>query len=287
MIRLKRVWEQDKKLKQYLDELNDGDHVLLIFWHGLGDLIMFLEPFEKLRSIYPRIQIDLAVQKGLGFEEVTADLKTTSVKFIDGNFMDYLPSNLYKIISDIDFPMNEGQTIYTKGEWCCIHELGIDPIAGHKKLTQGLNRLVGVHFNITCLPDSCNPDEKTAERIWNDILEAGYVPIETHFQHVFHNPKNEKFPFIDCTVRRVRPRVSTLVGLLESCFAFVGVVSGNLHTALSVMPHDNIFFLDKDFHLASFVKDADKIAQANLKDYKGEVKDWLIRLETERISFGK
>ena len=279
MIRLKQLWKSDKKLTDYIEEYKPKK-ILIPFGHGLGDTIMFLNVYDKLASLYFDIEFTLALQKGLGFEALEPDIIGINKKVIYSSDLSYKEDTPeYDIIADIDFPMNEGQTEFTKGEWCCRHELGIDPIAGHKKLTQGINRLVGVHFNITCLPDSCNPDEKTAERIWNDILEAGYIPIETHFCHVFHNPKNIKFPFVDCTVRRVKPRVNTLIGLLQQCTAFIGVVSGNLHVALSVMPHSRIFFLDKDFHLASFTKDADKIAQANLRDYKGEVKVWLESLE--------
>jgi hypothetical protein len=281
MIRLQRIWENDKpKLSYYLDELGKQKfetkpRVLLIFWHGLGDGVMFLNVFDHLKILYPNVILDLAVQKGLGFEELFCDLGNTNVIYIDGSFFSDLPIGQYEIIADIDFPMNEGQVELTKGEWCCVHELGIDPVNGHKLLTQGVNRLIGVHFNITCLPDSCNPDRDTAERIWNDILSCGFIPIETHFQHVFHNPVNAKFDFVDCTVRRVHPRISTLLGLLKQCAGFVGVVSGNLHCALSVLPHERIFFLDKDFHLGSFTKDADKIAKANLRNYNGEVKEWL------------
>jgi len=283
MIRLQRIWEGEKpKLNEYLDKLTPGGptpRVLLIFWHGAGDAEMFLNPFLALKSRYPNVILDLAVQKGLGFEDIFSNLSDTNVRYIDGSFFNDLPQDMYDIIADIDFPMSEGQTEFTKGEWCCIHELGIPPVCGHMHLDTGKNRLIGVHFNITCLPDAANPDHDTAKRIWDDILSAGFIPIETHFQHVFHNPVNAKFDFVDCTVRRVQPRISTLIGLLQQCAGFVGVVSGNLHIALSVMPRDRIFFLDKDLHLACFIKDADKIPQADLRNYKGEVKQWLLQLE--------
>jgi len=285
MLRIRQIWNGSKKLVNYIEECKPKK-ICLVFGHGLGDTCMFLTVFDKLASLYPDIEFTLALQKGLGFEELEQDIVSALYRFagnkkvIYSGDLSYNDPNLpYDIIADIDFPMTEGHTNYTKGEGCCKNELGIELTAGHKELTCGKNRLVAVHFNITCLPDSCNPNRDTAEKIWDDILSAGFIPIESHFQHVFHNPVNQKFDFVDCTVRRVQPRISTLVGLLESCCAFVGVVSGNLHTALSVMPHDRIFFLDKDFHLASFVKDSDKIAQANLRAYKGEVKLWLENLK--------
>lgn len=265
----------DEKLVNYLGP--ETNRVLLIFWHGLGDLIMFLNPYDKLRELYPHIHFDLAVQKGLGFDEITPD-----AKFITADDMNHLADLDYDIVAKIHFPMNEGQTEHTKGEWCCIYELGIPPTNGHKGLCPGRNRLVGVHFNITCLPDAANPDKETAEQIWNEILEAGYIPIETHFEHVFHNPVNRKFDFIDCTVRRVTPRVSTLVGLIRRCTAFIGVVSGNFHTALATIPSDRIMFLQKHFKLECFTRlPVARVSILPGEYTPGDIKRWLKTLNKE------
>jgi hypothetical protein len=279
MLRLQRIWEGDKpKLSHYIKELKPK-RVLLVFWHGLGDLVMFLNPFEALTKQFPDVIFDLAVQQGLGFEEVTAELTDTNVKLIDGSFFKELPESMYDIIADIDFPMSEGQIELTKGEYCCVNELGIDPVNGHKKLTHGKNRLIGIHYQITCLPDAANPDEETAKIIWNEVLEAGFIPIEMHFQHVFHNPINKMFPFVDCTVRRVKPQVSTLIGLIQQCAGVICVVSGNLHISLSVLPDEKIFFLQKHFKLESFTKRTN-ISRASIMpgEYKNEVKQWLTTL---------
>jgi len=251
----------------------EAKKVLLIFWHGLGDLIMFLNPYEALASEFPEIKFDLAVQKGLSFEDVVPkamlvtadDIKDENLKKLD-----------YDLIAKIHFPMNEGQTKYTKGEWCCIHELGIKPVAGHHSLYTRPSKLVGIHYQITCLPDSCNPDRDTAEKIWNEVLEAGYIPLETHFEHVFHNPVNKKFDFIDASVRRVKPRVNTLIGLIQRCSAFIGVVSGNFHVALAALPPKRVMLLEKHFKLKCFTRLP--IARASILpgEYKeGSISKWL------------
>jgi hypothetical protein len=273
MARVIEPLKQDKKLADEIRE-SGAKRVVIVFWHGLGDLVMFLAPYKKLKELFPDVSFTLAIQKGLGFEEVYPE-----AWFITGDDLNNLSSSDYDLAALVHFPMSEGQVEYTKAEWCCIHELGIPPEKGHFLPKLGHNRLVGVHFNITCLPDSCNPSRETAEMIWNDILEAGFIPIETHFQHVFHNPANAKFDFIDCTVRRAVPRISTLVGLIESCRAFIGVVSGNFHVALATKPQSRIFFLEKHFKLECFARLP--VARASIKDgeYKHEVKDWLIKLD--------
>jgi hypothetical protein len=88
------------------------------------------------------------------------------------------------------------------------------------------------------------------------------------------------FPFIDCTVRRVQPHISTLLGLIQSCAGVICVVSGNLHASLSILPPERIFFLEKHFKLACFTK-KQGISQASILPgkYNGEVKQWLQQLE--------
>lgn len=280
MLRLKRIWEGDKpKLSHYLDVLKKGK-VCIPFGHGLGDTIMFLNVFDKLASLYPDIEFTLALQKGLGFEDLEPDIAGNNKKVIYVTDLSYNKETAdYDIIADVDFPMSENQTKITKAERCCKDELGIDLISGHKRLTCGKNRLIGIHFNITCLPDAANPSEETAKMIWDDVLTAGFIPIEMYFSHVFSNPVNKMFPFIDCTVRHVKPQVSTLIGLIEQCAGVICVVSGNLHVALSILPDNRIFFLQKHFKLESFTKRT-SIARASIipGEYKHEVSEWLSKI---------
>ena len=268
-------------LVDYFDE--ETKRVLIIFWHGLGDLVMFLNPYYALKEQYPDIEFDIALAEGLDQETIIPEailITGNDLKDIDLNKSEL--SNVYDIIAKIHFPMSENQTEFTKAEFCCIHELGINPVCSHKQLVidGDWNRLVAVHFNITCLPDAANPDRETAEKIWDEILQAGYIPIETHFQHVFHNPVNKKFDFVDCHVRRVQPRISTLLGLLNSCRAFIGVVSGNYHCALAIYPPERIFFLEKMLRHECFSKLP--VARASIRPNEyidGSVYNWLMNLK--------
>ena len=249
--------------------------VLLIFWHGVGDLVMFLPIFTALRIHYPEICFKIGVPKGLTYLDMFEAHSDQAVE-IDGDECnnDEITAALpYDLVAKITFPMSEGQTVLTKTEWCCRYEIGIPPVAGHGVLPAHKTPLVTVHFNITCLPDSCNPDKETAERVWNDVLEAGAVPLECHFQHIFHNPVNAKFDFIDATVRRCKPELRSLLGLLRKSHAFVGVVSGPFHVALSVLGPDRVLLLEKDFKRECFTKH--KIRTADLRNYKNEVHEWL------------
>ena len=72
---------------------------------------------------------------------------------------------------------------------------------------------------------------------------------------------------------------STLIGFIEQCAGVICVVSGNLHVALSVLPDNRIFFLQKYFKLESFTKRTD-ISRASIMpgEYKGEISEWLKKL---------
>jgi len=263
-----------KKLVEYFDE--NTKKVLLFFWHGLGDTVQFLVVLEKLKELYPKIHFDLALAKGLGQEDVYPE-----ALLVEGDETKDFSGERFKnfdIVCRTNFPMNEGQTKYTKGEWCCIHEMGIDPVWGHLAPKNIKNRLVGVHFQITCLPDSANVPEEVATKVWNEIKEAGYIPIETLMTHVFHNPVNKKYACVNRDVRDAVPTVASLGGLIKNCTAFICCVSGNFHMALSLLPYERVMLLEKDFLAPSFTKHP--IARANVKDYKdGTVKNWLLNLD--------
>ena len=81
MLRLKQIWKDKKKLSDYIDELNPKK-ILLPFGHGLGDEILFMNPFDKLASLYPDIEFTLALQKGLGFEELESSIVGDNKKVI-------------------------------------------------------------------------------------------------------------------------------------------------------------------------------------------------------------
>ena len=267
---------EDKKLVDHLD--GSVTKVLIFAWHGLGDIIMLQAPLNKLRFMYPQVQFDLALALGLGQEDICKDaLLVTGDEASDFSSERFAE---YDLVCKIHMPMNEGQIEFTKGEWSCKHEIGIDPVSGHREPDVIKNRLVGCHFQITCLPDSANVPYDVAKQVWEEIKQAGFIPIETLMKHVFHNPVNEKYDFIDRDVRDVLPKVSTLAGLIKSCGAFICGVSGNFHVAMSVLPPERIMLLEKDFLAPSFTKET--IGRIDVKDYiEGSIYTWLRKIDNE------
>jgi len=249
--------------------------VCLIFWHGLGDLVMFLTTFHALRHMFPGIQIDIALQNGTGQEALAKDA------VLIGN--PNKPVEEYDYTFQIHYPMSEHMNgRWTKNEWCCLRELGIDPISSYPRFKRliGIKRLrgkhmVAVHFQATALPGPCNPTEEVAYEIWREIEQAGFMPIEAFFRHAWHNPVNEKFDFIPekQTVRGISASIPKLVKLLQSCYASICIASGNLPLSLAIMP-GRTSYLQKEYPIGVYTKK--NIISMDVRKYRaGEIREWL------------
>ena len=240
--------------------------VCLIFWHGLGDVIMFMPSQDEVRRLFPETEFAIALQDGVGQEELIpgAILIDNPNEAIDG----------FNYTFQIHFNMSEHLAgAYTKQGWCCIQELGIDPVDEHPTLGKYPSRLVACHFQATALPDPINPSEEIAELIWNEVIDAGFIPIEAFFQHKYYNPVNAQFSFIDCTIRRAQPSVKALIVIYQSCAASICVDSGNFHISMAVMP-DRTLYLEKEYLVKCYTKQ--DIATVDINNYKkGSVEKWL------------
>lgn len=260
---------ESKKVADYLRQ-DKPSKVVIVFFHGLGDMILFMEVFNKLRSLFKDIKIDLALQEGTGQEVLASEallIKNTEIP-IDG----------YDFTFHVHFPMCEGQNgLWTKSEWCCLQELGIDPVSDYPKFPENIpSILVGCSFQATALPGQCNPSDEVAEKIWNEIIEAGYIPIETMFKHCYYNPVNVPFDCVDRSVRDIPPGLDKLIRLMSHCHANITVASGTLPLSIALMPSRTLY-LEKDFTVKSYTRQA--IASIIVDDYKdGTVKKWLDRL---------
>ena len=248
---------KDKKLVEYL---KPGMKVLIRFGHGLGDTLLFMPIFEKLKQLYPLVKFDLYVENG---QETIFDSITD--KDAPG----------YDNVFHLDFPMSEGSN-ESKPAKCCRDEIGIPAITEVAKLPIKNSPLVCVHFQGTSLPESVGCPENIASMIWSEIKEAGLIPFECHFEHTWHNPKNKKFSFINNSVRGYEANLDNLIGLIQNSRAFIGVASGPFIVALSVMPKQTAY-LEKSHKLNNYTNE--KIFKVDLSNYKpGTIKTWLLNL---------
>lgn len=261
---------ESKKVADYLRQDKPG-RVCLVFAHGVGDTILFIEPYKKLRSLFPDIQIDLVIPKSFGQEVLIPDaiLVSDASLELDG----------YDFTFVINFPMSEHTNgLWTKAEWCCMQELGIEPVSDFPKFPDNIrSSLVGVSFQATALPNACNPSEEVAEKIWKEVIAAGFIPVETLFKHIYFNPANVQFACVNRDVRDMPASLDTLIRLMSSCYANITVATGTLPLSIALM-HERTLFLKKDFSIKSYTKKP--ISEIDVNDYKnGSVKGWLKQME--------
>ena len=248
---------RNKKVVEYLRELPSGSKVLIRFGHGWGDTQMFIPSFEYLKSLFPELIIDLYVE--CGQEKIFESYHTKD-------------STEHDLVFSLNFPMSEGSNL-TKAAKCCVEELGIEPVERFAELPEYGSPFVACHFHGTALPNSVNCPEDVARKIWNEIIEAGKIPIECHFEHVFHNPINGKFDFVNNTARGCKANLHNLIGLIQHSHAFIGVASGPFVTAVCTIPNETLY-LERSHKLENYTKL--NISKVNVLDYKeGSVKQWL------------
>ena len=256
-----------KKLVEYLDS-GEYKKVLLPCWHGVGDIAMFNAPLTYLKNKYPHIQIDAGLAKGLQQLNIIPDAIE-----LEGNWQETVKDTGYDLVFSCHMPLEDANnTNQTKAEVCCVRELGIPPICGHLKI--GRKKMVGVHFHNTSVAFAANPTEEVCKKVWEEITQAGMVPVETLFQHGFYNDSSKKYDFTDNHVRNWPAKLDTCISLIGACDYFIGVVSGNFHLALCLLPYDRVCLLEKDLKVGHFSKLPVKgIDTKNYQD--GAIKLWL------------
>ena len=230
------------KIGAILQQAPAGSKILIVFWHGLGDTLMFLPLFDYVRQQFPQLVFELALLPGVDQENFLTTYHRKRWPAIAIPEDQFLTSHDAAFV--ISFPMNEGLNNMTKAEYCCQIEFGLPPMYfGLPPLHTPVkrNNLVGLHLQGTCLPGSTNPDEELAHRIWDAVLAAGYIPIDLHFKHAFHNPQNADFPWATRSCRDLPPSIGTLQLMMERCMAVIAVASGPFVLAASIMPHRTIY----------------------------------------------
>ena len=260
-----------KKLTEYLDT-SLYKKVLIQYWHGIGDACMAKILFKYLKEKYPNIKIDIGLARGLQEEFIIED----SV-LLDGDWQEKVKTSDYDLVFSCHMPLEKLNDLsITKAEVCCEEELGIPKISGYLPIKR--KKLVALHFHNTSVSWLANVDEKIAKKIWDEVIEAGCVPVETLFQHAFYNDTSKKFNFVDNHVRNWPARLDTLISLLGACDYFIGAVSGNFHLSMSLLPYENVCLLEKDLKAQHFTKLP--IKTIDVKNYvDGSIKLWLESFE--------
>jgi hypothetical protein len=246
-----------KKLVELLDGDRNGGRILLIFNHGLGDLINFLPLYDEFKHLYGgKWRIELGGANERGFQYIIPEYRGMG----NDNLRDLY--RLYKHIVRLSYPepdSQQKQSGIAKPYICNQMEIGIRDYEwkpwknpNYAPLNSDSKR-IGVHFFGNSNEGIKNPTKEDANQIWDEIKETGYEPFEIHQVHSFTFDKNLWHPsFIkeNETLRYKKPNLGIMSQEIQKCKYFIGVDSGPLYLAGSILGFDNCIGIERYLNIA-------------------------------------
>jgi ADP-heptose:LPS heptosyltransferase len=226
---------------------------LFIFDHGLGDFILFMPVFKEFIR-QTQVNVKLASSTKRQFH-----LINPSIVNIDNDFNKRQYSYVYRIC--YPDPQNTSIPIDVSDESskpyiCAVYELGLKefvwkPYRITNKNFNPNSKRIGVHFFGHTGMDKKFCPVSTAERVWNEIVEAGYEPFEVHMTPKFANeyPDFLEAETLDCindkcSLRFEEPNLGRMIEEIGKCRFFIGIDSGPVYLASALLGVDHIIGLE-------------------------------------------
>jgi hypothetical protein len=226
---------------------------LFIFDHGLGDLINFMPvwyEFIRQTGITPKLGSNSKRQ---------FNLIVPSILSLDKSFNKRSFSYVYRIL--YPDPKNSSIPIDISDEpakpyICAYYELGMEeftwkPFVMPNKYKIENSKRVGVHlFGHTGMDKKFCPVD-VAEKIWQEIIDAGYEPFECHMTPDFADEYPDYIEAelmeclnSDCSLRYEKPDLAKMIEEIGKCKFFIGVDSGPIYLASALLGTDYIVGLE-------------------------------------------
>ena len=242
-----------KKIQQYLGKTSGK--VLLIFNHGLGDFINFLPIYEELKRLNPTITFNIGYTADRDFKVLHRDCMPINLT----NFRNDL-NKRYTYIFKIDYPepTDEEKNKGKAKPYCCMEqEIGINykwqPYQYNFK-PNNESKLIGIHFTGNTNHNLKNPKFDRIQVIWEEIKALGYTPFECHMNHNYQTETNyPEFINPNNSLRFTKPSMCLLLNKIKECKYFIGVDSGPLYLAGSILGLNNIIGLQAYFNISWYL----------------------------------
>lgn len=256
-----------------LDDIKSNPNlkqINLIFMHGIGDCIMFLPTIKKLMVTYPDIIFNIKTLRSQ--EHLFKYFNIISEPYDEKNKIPDTETVITRTIN-FDMPMKN----ITKNDTCCIKEIGFGEIDEIYKIypENTTSKIIGTHFQNTCLPDLINPSEQQANDVWNIIKNKKLIPLEVHFLHSFANPRNKKYDFINFTTRSMECNITNMFNVINSCHKFIGVLSGPAHCASMLLGLNNVLFIENKIKITDTIKTKCNVTNSNSETFKKDIEIFL------------
>jgi len=226
---------------------------LFTFDHGLGDLINFIPVWHEFIE-QSGMRPTLGSSSKRQFEYIYPGILNIDKSF-DKRKWQYIYRILYPDPKNTSIPIDISDEP-AKPYICAYYELGMNEFTWKPYQMTNKHRVkdskrVGVHlFGHTGMHKKFCPVE-VAEKIWNEIIEAGYEPFECHMTPGFA----DEYPdFIeadsmecltpDCSLRYEKADLSKMIEEIGKCRFFIGVDSGPIYLASALLGVDYIIGLE-------------------------------------------
>lgn len=223
----------NKGLLADLIRANPTASYLLVFPHGLGDVISAYPCIESLKAMFPKTRIDVELKpSNHGLKLHTADKSF----HYDFRFVAqyYVPSQSVRPLS--------------KNQLFCKTELGIQPPEDRfykKSLGTFTSPIVALGFHSYCFPVEQGCPPQVAEQIAKGVKDAGFLPLLLKFENNVKliEPYNYS-KYIKASTEDCVSNFNNLFGLIERSFAFIGVLGGPMWAAFNLLGPDRCMCLE-------------------------------------------
>lgn len=256
----------DNKVVDVLNDQEKGGKAVLLFNHGLGDFVLFLPLFEELRE---RFEDGLGEHNwklyiGCNPERNFKQLYDKCV-IMDAPYGKY--DGEYDIIFNIIYPepprdnnelTNFNNLFYvpnietiSKPYLCNYLEIGLENFKwkpyNFNCTPNNNSNLIGVHFFGHTSVQNKDADYFTAKRIWNQLILAGYDPFEIQMLplDILEDTETPSFITSENSLRFDYPNLKIMVDKILKCKCFIGVDSGPIYLAGSLLGFDKVLGLQR------------------------------------------
>lgn len=234
-----------KKVYDYLKVRQNG-RALFIFNHGLGDFINFLPLLKHLKNIFPNWIFKLGCGGDRNVSSIIPDciLLSHDIRML---------LSQYTYIFRLGYPepnIVERKMGKIKPYLCNEKEMGLpdfkwEPYKLNVSLNNEKSNMVGVHFTGNTNPKLKNINFIKMEMIWRELKSQGFFPFEVHMNN--SNTMDLNFPsFINAenSLRFQKPNLNLMINTISKCKYFIGIDSGPLYLAGSILGYDNVIGLE-------------------------------------------
>lgn len=268
---MKKIFFENKLCNRSVrikDFCSDGTKILILYPHGLGDVLMFYPFFEHFKKKYPKCVIDI---------KVNDIIKSSFPPVMDENYYDYvfwIPA----YFNEKNFSIND----VTKPECNVLFDLGIeyDKELEYSYKISGKNNLVGFSFFNSFHPREINCPYDLAKYLWEYTQESGFLCIDLFIpkKYTADRVENKKYDFVDWSMQTKGLGINKMISLMHSIAGMASVATGNFHYGMTVYPQ-KMLYIEKDFSYKKFTNKEVLCLNVYKPDY-GVIKEWIKRLQS-------